>query len=175
MADETQTSDFPAYTAPQSFHSDAVQPDHLHHAAAAIETPTFGGNHAASPSGAMESMPAASQQVVNDADSTHLGTSINESNAFLTSDDIHIPDSVDDNDSALGSDSLLDMDTESLQSDIKRHCYENGRRYHSYHDGAYWGPNDEIQNDENDISHHLWRLTLDDRLFLAPIGDQPQV
>ena len=83
---------------------------------------------------------------------------------------------VDDRDSAIGSiDSLLDMDTASLQSDIMRYRYENGRRYHSYHDGAYWGPNDEIQNDENDISHHLWRLTLDDKLFLAPICDAPQV
>ena len=109
-------------------------------------------------------------RVAGDLNSTHAGTSINESGQGLDGD----LDDTYDNDSAIGNESLLDMDTESLQSDIKRHCYENGRRYHSYHDGAYWGPNDEIQNDENDISHHLWRLTLDDRLSLAPIAEYPQ-
>jgi hypothetical protein len=28
--------------------------------------------------------------------------------------------------------------TQSLYSAITRHVYENGRRYHSYREGAYW-------------------------------------
>lgn len=65
-------------------------------------------------------------------------------------------------------------DTTSLYSDIMKYRFENGRRYHSYKDGEYWGPNDEKQNNQLDIAHNLYLLTLDGKLFLAPIGDNPQ-
>jgi hypothetical protein len=48
-----------------------------------------------------------------------------------------------DGDSAYGSESLIGGDTVTLASYITDYRYENGRRYHSYRDGAYWGPNDE--------------------------------
>ncbi|KAI9743478.1 MAG: hypothetical protein M1818_002791 [Claussenomyces sp. TS43310] len=35
-------------------------------------------------------------------------------------------------------------------------------------------PNDEQQNNELDIAHHLYLVVLRNRLFLAPIGDNPQ-
>ncbi|KAF2499279.1 S-adenosyl-L-methionine-dependent methyltransferase [Lophium mytilinum] len=35
-------------------------------------------------------------------------------------------------------------------------------------------PNDEQQSDQNDIMHHIFNLTLDGELFLAPIGKHPQ-
>ncbi len=65
-------------------------------------------------------------------------------------------------------------DTVSLMSAITKYRYENGRQYHAYRDGAYWAPNDEIQNDQQDMAHHLWLLTLDNKLYLAPISN-PQV
>ena len=55
-----------------------------------------------------------------------------------------------------------------------KYRFENGRRYHSYKEGEYWGPNDEKQNSQLDLAHHLYLLTLEGKLFLAPIGDNPQ-
>lgn len=42
---------------------------------------------------------------------------------------------------------------------------------HKFREGEndYWGPNDEKQNDQLDIGHHMLTLLLDNRLFLAPI------
>jgi hypothetical protein len=37
------------------------------------------------------------------------------------------------------------------------------------------GPNDENANDQQDLAHHLYKLTLDERLHLAPIGPDPHV
>jgi hypothetical protein len=78
-----------------------------------------------------------------------------------------------DRDSAYGE-SLHASDTASISSAITKYRYENGRRYHAYRDGAYWAPNDETHNDQQDMAHHLWLLTLDNKLYLAPIRD-PQV
>ncbi|PVI05317.1 S-adenosyl-L-methionine-dependent methyltransferase [Periconia macrospinosa] len=58
---------------------------------------------------------------------------------------------------------------ESIGSSVTRYRYENGRRYHAYREGSYYGPNDETYSNYETIVHHLWLLTLDDRLFLAPI------
>ncbi|EOD50701.1 Sam dependent methyltransferase [Neofusicoccum parvum] len=77
-----------------------------------------------------------------------------------------------DADSALGDDAL--SDTTSIASSIDKHRYEHGRRYHKYQEGAYWGPNDDAQNDQLDIGHHMYKILLDDKLLLAPIGDNDQ-
>ena len=79
----------------------------------------------------------------------------------------------EDGDSAY-NDGSFQSDTTSLLSHITKYRYENNRRYHGYKDGEYWGPNDEKQNNQLDIAHHLYLLTMGDRLFLAPIGDNPQ-
>lgn len=42
-------------------------------------------------------------------------------------------------------------DTTSLQSEVRHYKYENGRRYHAYSEGQYWGPNDDKQNEQLDI------------------------
>ncbi|KFY66075.1 hypothetical protein V496_02217 [Pseudogymnoascus sp. VKM F-4515 (FW-2607)] len=88
-------------------------------------------------------------------------------------EEITIDDTYSDGDSAYDSGSLQ-SDTTSLLSYITKYRYENNRRYHAYKDGEYWGPNDEKQNNQLDIAHHLFLLTMGDRLFLAPIGDNPQ-
>ncbi|KAL3461116.1 S-adenosyl-L-methionine-dependent methyltransferase [Aspergillus heterothallicus] len=79
-------------------------------------------------------------------------------------------------DSDVASDYQEDFasDTTSLNSMITSHRYENGRRYHAYKEGAYWGPNDEEQNEQLDIAHHIFTLLLDDQLVLAPIGKDIQ-
>ncbi|KAL3490777.1 S-adenosyl-L-methionine-dependent methyltransferase [Aspergillus germanicus] len=42
-------------------------------------------------------------------------------------------------------------DLTSLRSSIVDYRYENGRRYHAFRAGAYWGPNDEKAQDHLDI------------------------
>lgn len=44
----------------------------------------------------------------------------------------------------------------SLRSSITDYVYENGRRYHAYHAGAYWGSNDEKSMDAMDILYVEW-------------------
>ncbi|KAF3480717.1 uncharacterized protein GIQ15_06064 [Arthroderma uncinatum] len=70
----------------------------------------------------------------------------------------------DDDDRAFYSDEDDEDDchasSKTLGSSTQAYRYENGRRYHAYRDGAYWGPNDETD------SYHQ---ALVDRLFLAPL------
>jgi hypothetical protein len=72
-------------------------------------------------------------------------------------------------DSAFDSGSLLGDETNSLASSILNHRIENGRQYHAYRDGAYWGPNDELAKEILDFAHHMYLLTLDQKLHLAPL------
>jgi hypothetical protein len=72
-------------------------------------------------------------------------------------------------DSGFDSGSLLGDETDSLASSILNHRMENGRQYHAYRDGAYWGPNDELAKEILDFAHHMYLLTLDQKLHLAPI------
>ena len=60
--------------------------------------------------------------------------------------------------------------TDTLDSSVSHYRWENGRRYHAYRDGAYWGPNDELHNDQQDIAHKAWTLSIGDRLFMAPLN-----
>ncbi|KAI5845283.1 S-adenosyl-L-methionine-dependent methyltransferase [Morchella snyderi] len=77
-----------------------------------------------------------------------------------------------DYDSLYGSG--IGTDTTSLSSSITKYRYENGRRYHAYSDGKYWAPNDDKQNGQLDIFHHIYSLVLEGDLFRAPIGNDPQ-
>jgi SAM-dependent methyltransferase len=81
---------------------------------------------------------------------------------------------LDESDSAYGDDDHL-SDTTSIPSIIWKHRYENGRRYHKFREGEYWGPNDEIQNDQLDIAHQLFLLLLDNKLHLAPIPNPQRI
>jgi SAM-dependent methyltransferase len=51
---------------------------------------------------------------------------------------------------------------------------ENGRTYHGFKDGKYMLPNDEIESNRLEMQHKMWRITLDEKLHLAPIGPDPQ-
>lgn len=63
----------------------------------------------------------------------------------------------------------------SLASSVTRYRYENGRRYHAFREGSYYAPNDETYSNYETIVHHLWLLTLDDKLFRAPIKDPEMI
>ncbi|KAH7157274.1 S-adenosyl-L-methionine-dependent methyltransferase [Dactylonectria estremocensis] len=72
----------------------------------------------------------------------------------------------------LDRDSVLEPDiassTDSLASSIIDYRRENGRTYHRYKDGKYKLPNDDKENDRLDLQHHLFLLSFDDKLGLAP-------
>ncbi|EEP77397.1 hypothetical protein UREG_02246 [Uncinocarpus reesii 1704] len=73
-----------------------------------------------------------------------------------------------DDDSAYES-SISGSDSTSLRSSITNYQYENGRRYHAYHAGEYFLPNDEAEQDRLDLQHHIYRLNLGGSLYNAPI------
>ncbi|KAI2467545.1 S-adenosyl-L-methionine-dependent methyltransferase [Annulohypoxylon bovei var. microspora] len=76
-------------------------------------------------------------------------------------------------DSALGDDAM--SSTASLSASILEYRTIHGRRFHSQRGNTdYWGPNDEIQANSMDLSHHTLTLMMGDKLFLAPIGDSPR-
>jgi SAM-dependent methyltransferase len=64
--------------------------------------------------------------------------------------------------------------SKSLASTSDFYRYENGRRYHTFRDGSYWGPNDQLNSQHEKIFHHLMLLTLDDKLYLAPLTTRPK-
>ncbi|KAF5021877.1 hypothetical protein F66182_6068 [Fusarium sp. NRRL 66182] len=75
-------------------------------------------------------------------------------------------ESIDDNDSSLGDDSA--SSTQSISSSILDYRHEHGRTYHRYKDGRYHLPNDEAENERLDLQHHLFLLTFEDKLGMAP-------
>ncbi|KAE9374659.1 S-adenosyl-L-methionine-dependent methyltransferase [Stipitochalara longipes BDJ] len=80
---------------------------------------------------------------------------------------------INDTDSAIGDDDERSFTT-SLATSIRQYRIENGRTYHGYKDGQYPFPNDEKENDRLDLQHHLFRLTMDEKLYLSPIKDDVQ-
>ncbi|KAJ5291068.1 hypothetical protein N7478_000319 [Penicillium angulare] len=64
--------------------------------------------------------------------------------------------------------------TASLLSDVKDYTYENGRRYHSYREGHYVLPNDDLEQDRQDLLHHVRSLVLNGALFRAPVDKNLQ-
>ncbi|KAH6983509.1 S-adenosyl-L-methionine-dependent methyltransferase [Ilyonectria sp. MPI-CAGE-AT-0026] len=71
-----------------------------------------------------------------------------------------------DGDSSLGDDTA--SSTQSVSSSILDYRRENGRTYHRYKDGKYNFPNDDEESDRLDLQHHLFLLTFDNKLGLAP-------
>ncbi|EUC37180.1 hypothetical protein COCCADRAFT_86508 [Bipolaris zeicola 26-R-13] len=96
--------------------------------------------------------------------------------AQLINPHVSVDNTEDDTDSALGDDDTA-SDTTSIASSIYRGRFENGRRYHKYREGEndYWGPNDEVQNDQLDIAHHMFLILLGQKLHLAPIKDPKRI
>ncbi|KAL6170232.1 hypothetical protein ACJQWK_03221 [Exserohilum turcicum] len=78
----------------------------------------------------------------------------------------------DERDSALGDN--RSSYTMSATSSVFNFRYENGRRYHAYCEGKYPVPNDETEADRLDLQHHAFRLSLDGKLYRAPIPKHVQ-
>lgn len=77
----------------------------------------------------------------------------------------------DDADSAVDSGSIASS-TISLTDSIFDYRRLNGRTYQQSKAGNdYWAPNDDQQNEGLDIIHNVLLMVLDNKLFLAPIGD----
>ena len=85
----------------------------------------------------------------------------------LMSDNTGSPKQTEEEDSTFGEGAA--SDTTSLACSILNYKYENGRRYHAFHEGEYPLPNDEQEQDRLDLLHHLHLLILDGYLYLAPI------
>ncbi|KAJ9136884.1 Demethylmenaquinone methyltransferase [Pleurostoma richardsiae] len=78
----------------------------------------------------------------------------------------------DDADSAISGDSR--SSTSSLTESIFAYRTLHGRTYNAPKTSEYWAPNDEQQNEGLDLLHNCLLMVMDNKLFLAPIGDNPQ-
>ncbi|KEZ44914.1 hypothetical protein SAPIO_CDS2265 [Scedosporium apiospermum] len=79
----------------------------------------------------------------------------------------------DDGDSLLGG--SVASSTTSLSASILEFRKIHGRTFHNFNtDTEYWGPNDERQNEHLDINHQMLLVAMDNKLYHAPIGDDPQ-
>ncbi|KAI1390858.1 S-adenosyl-L-methionine-dependent methyltransferase [Hypoxylon trugodes] len=78
----------------------------------------------------------------------------------------------DDGSSDIGS--SLQSSTGSLTESIFNYRVLHGRTYNAPKTSEYWAPNDEVQNEGLDLLHNCLLMVLGDKLFLAPIGDNPQ-
>ncbi|CRG90736.1 methyltransferase, putative [Talaromyces islandicus] len=61
--------------------------------------------------------------------------------------------------------------THSISSSVLNYHFENGRRYHAYHEGKYIMPNDLQEQNKLMLVHLCYELVLDGRLHLAPLND----
>ncbi|KAK3047049.1 hypothetical protein LTR09_011474 [Extremus antarcticus] len=71
-----------------------------------------------------------------------------------------------DGDSGFGEGALS---TASVQSSIFDYEEEYGRSYHAFRRGKYVMPNDDREQERMDIHYHSLRMTMEDKLFIAPI------
>ena len=65
--------------------------------------------------------------------------------------------------------------TESLRSSVYAYEVEHGRTYHAFHAGKYHVPNDPGEQDRLDCHYHALRLSIDDKLFHAPVAEPTAV
>jgi len=61
---------------------------------------------------------------------------------------------------------------DSMTSSVRAHCWEGGFRYHSYREGLYCFPNDEVEQNRDDMKHKLALLLCNGHPFYAPIKDR---
>lgn len=76
-------------------------------------------------------------------------------------------------DEGLGSESTATSYVTSIASEIRQGIEENGRTYPAYGKHQYGLPVDKAEQERNDLQHCKFFLLLDQRLFLAPIADEP--
>ncbi|KAJ4407641.1 hypothetical protein N0V85_004347 [Neurospora sp. IMI 360204] len=62
----------------------------------------------------------------------------------------------------------------SLTSSVNDHIWEYGRRYHTFREGRYPLPNDDLEYNREYMRHAMFKEMLKGKLFVAPIGNHPQ-
>ncbi|KAM0428955.1 hypothetical protein ACHAPT_006758 [Fusarium lateritium] len=92
----------------------------------------------------------------------------------LAADPLEADDNLPDDDSAYAASESSASYQTSLASSVINYKYENGRRYHAFRAGTYLLPNDDTEQDRMDLVHHIYRLLLGGKLFLAPFTKEPQ-
>lgn len=65
--------------------------------------------------------------------------------------------------------------TESLRSSVYAYEIEHGRTYHAFHAGKYHVPNDAGEQDRLDCHYHALRLSIEDKLFHAPVKEPTSI
>ncbi|TKW58124.1 hypothetical protein CTA1_11076 [Colletotrichum tanaceti] len=75
-----------------------------------------------------------------------------------------------DDDGFTDTGSVTTSSTASLTESVTEYRRLHGRTYTQKTD--YWGPNDEKQNEGLDLNHYWQTLFLENKLFLAPIGNK---
>ncbi|KAI1159595.1 S-adenosyl-L-methionine-dependent methyltransferase [Nemania serpens] len=71
------------------------------------------------------------------------------------------------------SDWVTERTSISLDTAADQHLWEGGRRYHTYREGRYSLPNDEIEQQREELMHILVMDILDQQLYLAPMAEPP--
>lgn len=62
----------------------------------------------------------------------------------------------------------------SAESSVRDYLYENGRRYHSFREGTYNFPNDDVEQEREDMKHAMVKLLCSQKLHFSPLNDHPQ-
>lgn len=109
----------------------------------------------------------------NNVPEPNSGTGVN-----VATDSIRVEDdqlAIDDADSAFGGSDNESAYSASVASSVFQHVYENGRRYHSYREGAYLNPDDEDEQDRLDLQHHIWKMLLNGALYTAPLANPLEI
>jgi len=78
-----------------------------------------------------------------------------------------------DSDSAVDEESIRDS-TASITSSLLAYRELHGRTYQNSHTTDYFAPNDEKHIEAYDIVHQWMTMIMDDELYDAPIGNNPQ-
>lgn len=95
--------------------------------------------------------------------------------SVLAANPVQVDDALDNTNDSTYNESLGEgSQVTSLKSSIVNYKYENGRRYHAFREGSYLMPNDEDEQDRMDLVHHICRLVLGGKLYLAPIDESVQ-
>ena len=68
-----------------------------------------------------------------------------------------------------------DCSTESLRSSVFAYEEEHGRTYHAFHAGKYVVPYDEGEQERMDLHYHSMRLSIQNKLFHAPVGTPTRI
>ncbi|KAF2402714.1 S-adenosyl-L-methionine-dependent methyltransferase [Trichodelitschia bisporula] len=73
-------------------------------------------------------------------------------------------------DSTFGESDRTTIST-SIKSSAQSFQFVHGRRWHAFEENSYWLPNDDIEINRLELQHICWKISLNGRLYLAPIPD----